>query len=162
MKTFLRSSAAALLLALPAVSVASQVNFSASGYPAGNASGGDMPSNSFYRSYDCRLGTEPPAPQVVITKPVYHDVTGDNKGTGSKGSPTVPPVTTVITSTTNDTPPANDPVVTDPVIPPPNDPVGVQTTTASVPLPAPGEMAGIGIAATMALSWLRSRRHVRA
>jgi hypothetical protein len=123
----------------------------------------DLPSPCFYRSYDCRIGSKPSLPEVVFTKTVHivNSSTG-NKGTGgtnpgSTGT-TVPAVTTV---TTGDTGTPIDPVVTNPVITPPVD-SGSTTTAASVPLPAPLQMAGAGVVATMLLSWLRSRRHARA
>jgi hypothetical protein len=53
--------------------------------------------------------------------------------------------------------------VTNPVVTPSDGTGGGDgTVAASVPLPASAEMAGAGVAATMLVSWLRSRRHARA
>ena len=157
MKTLLYASAAGLLLMLPSISVASQLDFVLSGSqctlyfdPCGNGNS-DLPSPCFYRGYDCRIGSKPTMPEIVFTKTVHIDKSSGNQGTGSTN-----PVTTVTTVTTGDTGTPGNPVVTNPVITPPVD-SGSTTTAASVPLPAPFEMAGAGVAATMLFSWLRSR-----
>jgi len=93
MKTLLRASAAGLLLILPGVSVASQVQFSSCGsqctlYFDPNGSGAsELPSPCFYRSYNCRIGSMPIMPDIVITKTVHvTDASTGNKGTGNKGT----------------------------------------------------------------------------
>ncbi|MGA2439889.1 MAG: hypothetical protein ABSH08_02940 [Tepidisphaeraceae bacterium] len=164
MKMLLCASAAGLLLMLPGISVASQVDFVSSGSqctlffdPCGSGNS-DLPSPCYYRSYDCRIGSKPTLPDLVITK--YVHIIKGSTGNHDKGTGGTNPGTT---GTTGDTGTSDNPVVTNPVVTPPVD-SGVTdgTTAASVPLPAPLEMAGAGVAATMLFSWLRSRRHARA
>jgi len=148
MKSFLRAGAAGLCLLLPGISLASTLNFECAGsqytllFDPRGCNPSQLPKGNFYRSYDCRIGDKyQPViifTPVVKTPPIVNDPPKDS---------TLPKP--------NDPPQGNDPV--NPVVPilPPACP-------ASVPLPAPSEMAGAGLAATALLSWIRARRQVRA
>jgi len=192
MKTLLRASAAGLLLILPGVSFGSQIQFSACGSqcilyfdPSGSGAS-ELPSPCFYRSYDCRIGSQPSIPSVAFSKTVHNKVSGqlgvtytllgdaNLDGLVNGADFTIlaanfnQPVTGcdqgdfnyggLVNAADFSSLAANYAAVTDP----PADPGVAQTTTASVPLQAPAEMAGAGLAATMLISWLRSRRPLRA
>jgi hypothetical protein len=167
MKTFVKATAAAALLLLPGISMASSLDYvqSGSNYTVlfnPNGSGMDnLPASHFYRSYDCRKGSVPVVVnnvKVITTPP------------SNPGNNTPPPNT----NTDNPTPPPTGggdntpPVITTPPAggdstPPVNPPGGCDPgTMASVPLPASSEMAGAGVVAIALASWHRSRRLARA
>jgi hypothetical protein len=167
MKSFVRVTVGGILLAIPAMSLASAITFdgpasqnTAMFNPQGSGSGNTY-EPIYYRSYDCRIGgkhvTIPAVIVPKITPPVVPPPNNDNPPP-SGGNP--PP------SGGNPPPPGgstdSDPVL--PVIPliaPPPPPDNPGPSSAAVPLPAPSEMAGAGLAVTTVLSWLRSRRQAR-
>jgi hypothetical protein len=167
MKSFVGVAIGGLLLAIPAMSMGSEITFNGSGSPMFDPHGsgtGNLPASFFYRSYDCRIGSPPvtlthnvtpppPPPKIIIPPP-------NNPGNGNPPDNGNPP---------GNNPPGNPPTDSTPiVIVPPagptlpdNNPPDVAPTTAAVPLPAPSEMAGMGLAATTVFSWLRARRQAR-
>jgi hypothetical protein len=166
MKSFVRIAIGGLLLAVPAVSMGSEITFDGSGSPTfdPHGSGTQTPMlDYFYRSFECRIGGKhvtitnnvtPPPPTVVITPP-------NNNPPANNPPANNPPVTPppVITDPGN---PGDPAVVPPPVLPPVIDnPTPSDPTTAAVPLPAPSEMAGAGLAVTTVLSWVRARRRAR-
>ena len=159
MKSFVRITVGGILLAIPAMSMASAITFD--GAASQNtelfdphAGTGNISAPIYFRSYDCRITSQhvtvtvnvpkitvpPVLPPPAILPPVItppHTPPGNNN----------PPPTTDGPTTDNDpTPPVNTPD-----LPPP----------AAVPLPASSEMAGVGLAFTSMLSWARSRRLAR-
>jgi len=194
MKALLRASAAGLLLILPGVSLASQVQFNSCGsqctlyFDPNGFGASELPSPCFYRSYNCRIGSMPSMPDIVITNTVHiTNASNGNKGTGGSSTGTTGTTgdtgTTGTTGTTGDSganldvgtndstgttgdPGGNngnpDPVGNPVITPSDGSGGGDGAVAASVPLPASAEMAGAGVAATMLFSWLRSRRQARA
>jgi len=160
MKTFLKISAAGLLLALPAVAGASQVNFEATNpcytllFDPSGCGSTSLPKTGFYRSYNCRIGSVYTPPKITWTPPPT-----DNKPPGNNDTNQTPPPS----NGNNDNPnPTNTPPSNTPPVNPPTDPGTPVCTPASVPAPQSGPMAAVGLGLIGAFSWLRSRRKGRA
>ena len=162
MKTFLKISAAGILLALPAVAGASQVNFETTNpcytllFDPSGCGSSNLPKTGFYRSYNCRIGSVYTPPKIVCITPPP----SNNKPSGNNNQ-TPPPTNgnNNDNTNTNNNPPDNNPPCNPPVTPPTNDPV---STPASVPAPQSGAMAAVGLGLLGAFRWLRSRRQARA
>ncbi|HEY1923147.1 MAG TPA: hypothetical protein VGG44_10395 [Tepidisphaeraceae bacterium] len=160
MKTFLRATAAAALLMLPGISLASNLDYVQSGsnyqvlFDPNGSGTNNLPKSFFYRSYDCRIGSKP----VVINN--IHIVTppSNNGGTTPPAPPTsdiTPPDTGGTTPSGVTPPPGNN-------NPPPHNPGGCDGNMAAVPVPASAEMAGAGLVMIALASWRRSRNVARA
>jgi hypothetical protein len=165
MKTFLKITAAGILLALPAVAGASQVNFEATNpcytllFDPSGCGSSQLPRTGFYRSYNCQIGSPYTPPKIVLnTTPPP-----DNKPGGNNGSNQTPPPNNGGNNNGNTNPPDNTPPCnppadpTNPVITPP-----VNTPVSSIPAPQSGPMAAVGLGLIGAFGWLRSRRQARA
>lgn len=162
MKTLLRATAAAALLMLPGISMASNLDYTQSGSnyqvlfdPSGSGTK-NLPPSFFYRSYDCRIGRKP----VVVNN--IHIVTPPSNPGGTTPPPP-PPTNDIIPPDPGGTTPAG---VTPPPdggnTPPYNGHGGCDGPMAAVPLPASSEMAGLGLAGIALASWQRSRKLARA
>jgi hypothetical protein len=155
MKTSLRAIAAAALLMLPGISMASTLDYEQSGskytvlFDPNGSGGSNLPSSFFYRSYDCRIGSKPvvvndvhivipPPPAGGTTPPPpTNDITPPDSGGTNPSGTTIPP------GNGGNTPPYTNP--------------GGCDGPMAVPLPASSEMAGAGLVVIALASWKRSR-----
>jgi hypothetical protein len=182
MKKILLAGAAGLLMTIPGMTRASVLTFESCGSqytllfdPQGSGSS-DLPSSCYYRSYDCVIGNKPVYPTIVFTPPPPPkgnnqkpggNNNNNNNNNNHNNNPSNPG------GNNNPPPPNNGP--TNPtngdVNPPDNGPTtptgggdmgGGGCDPASVPLPDPAAMSGVGLAGTAIFRWLRSRKGARA
>jgi hypothetical protein len=169
MKTFLRATAAAALLMLPGISIASNLNYEQSGsnytvlFDPNGSGTSNLPSSFFYRSYDCRIGSVPVVVNNVhiVTPPPPTGGTTPPPPTGGTTPP--PPTNDVTPPDTGGTTPSNTVIPSGPSgNTPPYNQGGCDGPMAAVPLPASSEMASVGLVIIALGSWKRSRSLARA
>jgi hypothetical protein len=142
MNALLRAGGICICMALPAVSMASTVNFQQAGsqytllFDPHGATTCQLPSPCVYRSYDCRIGTKP-----VVT--VY-----------------LPPPTPKIFPPSNPPSKGNTPVL--PPGPPDDNNPSSPGCADAVPAPAAAQVGLVGLAAAAMCSWLRKKHQARA
>jgi hypothetical protein len=146
MKSLLLAGAAGICMLVPSMSRASTLDFEVTGsqytvlFNPQGAGSCQLPRSYYYRSYDCRIGSKPVL--ITFTPPPHNN-------------PPVPNNPTPQNNNNDPTPPQNPVNPIDPVTPPHCDP-------ASVPLPDPSAMAGVGLGFTVLYRTIRARRQARA
>ena len=175
MRKFLLASAAGAFLTLPAICGASTVTFESAGSqyqllfnPSGYTPS-NLPSTSFYRSYNCKIGGIVTYPTVIFTPPPPPPTNNNNnapKGNNTPPSNTQnnPPYTPPSNTPGGNNPPGNNPPSTDGPTPPGNPDPGTPhgCDPAAVPAPNSAAMAGLGLGGLAIFAWRRNRRQARA